>query len=187
MKHQSQPEGPGADIRHDSPSESAGMRPGGTRETRRRFLRTSGAGVVGLAFGNLSRARADEGDDTTLTVVDCESDGSIPDDQIWIDGVLTPVPEDLEDGNDLSCYDPNDAADSDPTVESFEIDSSDSEGSGDPVVDYDWSEDTLEVDMSVLEEFEELYDPDLGGPGEDPEDYPYNVEDSSGGSIGIDG
>ena len=133
-------------------------------------------------LGN-TQASANEGDPTEFQIIGCESDGSIPDNHIWINGVLTNVstPVTLTDGSQISCYDPNGSG-TESVITNFEIESTAPEADpNEPEIDYD--EDGFEIDLSILDSFEENYDPNAGTPGE-PD---YTIEDPNGGSIGING
>lgn len=151
-----------------------------SRQTRRGFLRASGAGVAGFALSNVSSARADNGDDTNLVITEPE-DGTI-----WIDPAAPPnqpdpapaaedIPYDLNVGDVILCDPPQDEP-----VESFEIETT----QGDTVVEYDSGsadpdDENLEVDLTILDSFEENYDTTTTDP-------PYTIDDGSG-SIGING
>lgn len=101
------------------------------------------------------------------------------------------APYQLEEGDVITCFDPNDPANPDPSIDSFEVQASDNEtdppDEDDPIViDYNCSDtqDILEVDWAVLDGFTENYNPETGGAGS--EECPYTVEDETG-SIGING
>jgi hypothetical protein len=105
------------------------------------------------------------------------------DEGIWIyhpdtgETVAEPLPYEIQDGDVITCYDPDPASDPEPDIEEFEVEDTET---GEIVVDYDCggTDDSLEVDYSVLDVFEEDYDP--------ASDVPYECNDSTG-SFGING
>jgi hypothetical protein len=150
--------------------------------SRRGFIRAGSAGLAACTLGN-SKASADEGDPTQFQITGCESDGSIPDDRIWINGVLTNVssPVTLPDGADVSCYDPAGSS-TESVIVGFEIECTSPQADPNaPEMVYDTE--GFEIDLSILESFEENYDPTAGT----PEEPAYTLEDPNGGSIGING
>jgi hypothetical protein len=180
---------PTSNIRNPmSPSKSAkdiGATAGGETkalapETRRRFLRVSGAGIVGITLGGGSRASATENvvdNDPNYTglevsAIDPADSLSVctgPNTTEWLD-----VGDDLANGAVLNVA---------PNSE-FELET---ENTNNDAVDYDTSgDDCLEIDMTAIEAFEEDYDPDANGTFGNPEDCPYIVTDEDG-TIGING
>lgn len=142
-----------------------------------------GAGVAGWSLGGHARLFAAQEEPTTLQITTCESDGSIQDDHIWINGVLEPLPYTLNNGDQVSCYDPGGPVTDEPVITSFEIESTDP--TADPnEPEFEYSNDGFEIDLTILELFEENYDPETGGA---QNEQPYEIEDPNGGSIGING
>lgn len=150
--------------------------PAGSSGTRRRFLRVSGAGVTGFALGGASSALAyEDGDNNGLQASGIQP---VPDPQdpstysIFYDAAYTqPITNgaDVNNGEDIYVA---------PNNESFDLDH---ESGNDDAVQYDNTEngDSIEVDLSVLDAFEENYDPT------DPADD-YMITDGPD-SIGING
>ncbi|MCB1275937.1 hypothetical protein [Prosthecobacter sp.] len=114
----------------------------------------------------------------------------ISEDEVWIDDgsggppTSEPLPYLLQDDDTICTYNPGDDP-YDPTtvpeIESFAVDCYESDGSYyEDVIEYDYSEDYLSVDLSVLEEVTEESDPQTTG--EDP----YTCTDDNF-SIGIEG
>lgn len=156
--------------------------------SRRGFICAGGAGLAACATGD-SQAAAAAADETQFEISGCQSD-VIADDHIWISGALTDVGDGLtlQDGDVVSCYDP--AGDSTESVITyFEIECTGSyDDPTEPEMVYEETESEevyFEIDLSILESFEENYDPDAGGTT--PDDSAYTMEDPEGGSIGING
>jgi hypothetical protein len=152
--------------------------------SRRGFFRAGSAGLAACTLGN-STASADDGDPTQLQITGCESDGSISDNWIWINGVLTDVspPVNLTEGDVISCYDPAGSS-TESVIDSFGIECTAPQADPDePEIIYEDGGDSFEIDLSILDSFEENYDPAAGT----PEEPAYTVEDPNGGSIGING
>jgi hypothetical protein len=105
------------------------------------------------------------------------------DEGIWIfypdtgETLAVPLPYTLQDGDVITCYDPDPASDPEPDIEEFEVEDTET---NDIIVDYDCggTDDSLEIDYSVLDVFEENYDPGSNDP--------YDCNDSTG-SFGING
>jgi hypothetical protein len=105
------------------------------------------------------------------------------DEGIWIyhpdtgETVAEPLPYTIQDGDVITCYDPDPASDPEPDIVEFEVEDTET---GEIVVDYDCggTNDSLEIDYSVLDVFEEDYDP--------ASEVPYECNDSTG-SFGING
>lgn len=150
-------------------------------ETRREFLRLSGAGVAGFVLHKGSSARA--ADNTGLEIVDID-----PNNTIYVNGSSQSEGYVFNAGDWINVFGTN------PDVVDFNIQPV---GSGENVVTYD-NEDTenevLEVDFIVdgeviLEQFEEYYDPEMGGTDADSlGDCPFTVTlEDNAGTIGING
>lgn len=156
--------------------------------SRRGFIFAGSAGLAACATGD-SRAAAAADDETQFEISGCESD-VIADDHIWINGDLTDVSDGLtlNDGDVVSCYDPAGNS-TDSVITYFEIECTESyDDPTEPEMVYEETESEevyFEIDLSILESFEENYDPDAGGTT--PDDSAYTMEDPEGGSIGING
>lgn len=90
------------------------------------------------------------------------------------------LPCELQDGDIITCYDPGDTTEAEePDVVGFEVyQVPEPEEDDEPVIDYNFDDDELEVDLSVVDAFAENYDTTA--------DPPYTGE-TNDGSIGIDG
>ncbi|MDP1587362.1 MAG: hypothetical protein Q8M07_06450 [Prosthecobacter sp.] len=113
----------------------------------------------------------------------------IGEEEIWIEdanGVTTAetLPYEIQPDDTICTYNPGDDPYNPnivPEIESFEVDCYESDGSYyEDVIEYDYTEDYLSVDLSVLEEVTE--EPDPQTTGEDP----YTCTDDNF-SIGIEG
>ncbi|OAI57145.1 hypothetical protein AYO49_02725 [Verrucomicrobiaceae bacterium SCGC AG-212-N21] len=116
--------------------------------------------------------RVEDGNDEGLEIVDIDPPGTV-----FFNPDFTDPP--AQNGDDLNNHDELYVA---PGNEGFDLDFEEEPGNGDPpAVDYDNTPDGdyIEVDLSVLDEFEECYDPDSN-------DSDYAVNDGND-SIGING
>ena len=99
----------------------------------------------------------------------------INDNEIWIlpqgatDPVLQTLPYDLQEGDTIWCYEPGSTS-TEPAVEEFTVDTD--PPSEEPVIEYDYNNDELEIDMSVIDVCEEDYDPNATEPYEGVSDDP---------------
>lgn len=110
-------------------------------------------------------------------------------DQIWVENpqgnyTIHTLPYDIQDGDTIWAYNPNDNPydpNTVPEIETFAVDCYESDGGyHEDVIEYDYTEDYLSVDLSVLEEVVEEPDPQTTG------DDPYTCTDDTF-SIGIEG
>jgi hypothetical protein len=114
---------------------------------------------------------------------------SINEDEIWIEDTtgnvtVEQLPYELDAGDTICTYNPEDDPNNPgtvPEIESFEVDCYESDGGYyEDVIVYDYAEDCLSVDLSVLEEIVEEPDPATTG------EAPYSCNDGTF-SIGIEG
>jgi hypothetical protein len=152
--------------------------------SRRGFFRMGSAGLAVYAAGRSTALAAD--DPTQFEITGCGSD-VIADDHIWINRQLMDVSDGyvLQNGDVIHCYDPA-GSNTDSVITDFEIECTGSnDNPSEPEFVYEDTGDGFEIDLSILESFEENYDP--AASGDTPDTSGYSVEDTAGGSIGING